>query len=151
MSVVHVGKTAASPPVAEQSGSRTFRRVMRVLAAVPLLIGLAHVVFGVAMDAQLGALAPGAASDPVLDSQNRFFGGTFAGYGVLLYLGLTDLKRYAVVFRIAGCGIAFGGVARLVSIALRGLPPLPVLGLIVVELVVVPLLLGWHARILARS
>jgi hypothetical protein len=38
----------------------------------------------------------------------------------------------------------------LLSIALRGLPPAPVLLLVGMEVVLMPLILGWHARVLAR-
>jgi hypothetical protein len=128
-----------------------FTRVMRVLAAVPLLVGLLHVSFGVAANLQLGALLePAVLRDPVLDSQDRFQGAVFMGYGVLFYLGLADLKRNASVFRVAGAFIALGGVARLLSIALRGLPPAPVLVLVGVEVVLMPLILWWHSRVLAR-
>jgi hypothetical protein len=128
-----------------------FTRLMRVLAAVPLLAGLLHVSFGVAANLQLGALLePAVLRDPVLDSQDRFQGVVFMGYGVLFYLGLADLKRNAAVFRIAGAFIALGGVARLLSIALRGLPPAPVLVLVGMEVLLMPLILWWHARVLAR-
>jgi hypothetical protein len=152
MSVLNAEEARPLEPTGE--GHRQmliFTRLMRVLAAAPLLVGLLHVSFGVAVNLQLGALLePAALRDPVLDSQDRFQGVVFMGYGVLFYLGLADLKRNASVFRIAGAFIALGGVARLLSIPLRGLPPAPVLVLVGVEVVLVPLILWWHSRVLAR-
>jgi hypothetical protein len=124
---------------------------MYLLAAVPVLVGVAHVVLGPASDVSLGAqLPPAALADAVLDSQNRFYGMTFVGYGVLVLLSLRDLNRYADVFRVVLVFIALGGVARLISIAQRGLPPPTVLALTGVELIGVPLVLWWHARVLQR-
>jgi Domain of unknown function (DUF4345) len=150
MTRVNVGEARAAEPVGEQNWHAVaFVHVLRVLAAVPLLVGLLHMTLGVAADLQLGAaLAPELLRDPVLDSQDRFQGAVFMGYGALLYLCLTDLRSYAAVFRIVSASIALGGVARLLSIALHGLPPPPVLGLIGVEVVLVPLLLTWHSRVL---
>jgi hypothetical protein len=152
MSVMNAGGARSLEAIDEQNGGAvTFSRVMRVLGAVPLLVGLSHIVFGITADGQLGAvLTPDVVSDPVLDSQDRFYGAAFMGYGALLYLCLTDLKRYAGVFRLMCAFIVLGGVARLLSIMLRGLPPPPVLGLVGVELVLVPLIVGWHSRVLAR-
>ena len=75
---------------------RGFLLTMYVLAAVPVLVGVTHVVLGPASDVQLGAqLPPAVLADAVLDSQNRFYGMTFVGYGALVLLSLRDLDRYA--------------------------------------------------------
>jgi hypothetical protein len=125
--------------------------LMRVFAASMLLVGFMHAILGMAVDEQLGAVvALSAASDPVLDSQNRFFGTLFMGYGAFLLLSLQDLQRYAAVFRIVAAFIALGGVARILSIALVGLPTPPVLALVAVEVALVPLLVWWHARLLVN-
>lgn len=130
---------------------RGFLVAMYLLAAVPVLVGVAHVVLGPASDVQLGArLPPAVLADAVLDSQNRFYGMTFVGYGALVLLSLRDLDRYANVFRVVLAFIALGGVARLISVAQRGLPPPPVLALIGVEMLGVPLVLWWHARVLQQ-
>jgi hypothetical protein len=130
---------------------RVFLRAMYLLAAVPVLVGVTHVVLGPASDVQLGArLPPAVLADAVLDSQNRFYGMAFVGYGALVLLSLQDLDRYANVFRIVLGFIALGGVARLISVVQLGLPPLPVIALIGVELLGVPLILWWHARVLEQ-
>ena len=128
-----------------------FVLVIRLLAPITVLAGLSHVVLGLNADVLLGANAPAELrSDPVLDSQNRFYGTIFMGYGVLLFLCATDLRKYALLFRILGGFIFLGGIARLISAALHGLPTSPVVGLIIIELVVVPLLLWWHSKVLSK-
>lgn len=129
-----------------------FVLVIRLLAPITILAGFSHVVLGLNADVLLGANAPAELrSDPVLDSQNRFYGTIFMGYGVLLFLCATDLRKYALLFRILGGFIFLGGIARLISAALHGLPAPPVVGLIVIELVVVPLLLWWHSKVLSKQ
>jgi hypothetical protein len=130
---------------------RVFVRVMRVVSAAPLLIGAFHVVQGPAADAALGAIVtPELLADPVLDSQARFYGAAFMGYGAALYVSLTDLARHAATFRVVGGFLVLGGLARLLSVALSGKPGPPILALIGVELGLVPLVLWWHSRVLAR-
>ncbi len=129
-----------------------FVLVIKLLAPITIVAGFSHVVLGLSADLLLGANAPAELrSDPVLDSQNRFYGTIFMGYGVLLLLCATDPRKYALLFRILGGFIFLGGIARLISAALHGLPAPPVVGLIVIELVGVPLLLWWHSKVLSKQ
>lgn len=131
---------------------RVFIIFLKLLALVPVFVGLLHVIHGLGTDVQLGARVTAAVlADPVLDSQNRFYGTIFMGYGVLLYLCATDLRRHVVLFRILVGFVYLGGVARLLSMALHGAPSAPVVGLTIIELVGVPLLMLWHARVLTAG
>jgi hypothetical protein len=107
-----------------------------------VLIGMLHLVLGLGADAMLGAkITPEVMADPALDSQNRFYGVSFTIYGLLCYLCATDIAKYAAVLRCTLYVFFVAGLARLVSIALRGLPPLPVLFLLTLEMSAPPLLL----------
>lgn len=129
-----------------------FVAVLRVVAAIITLVGLSHVIWGPGADVLLGAeLSSAALSDPVLDSQNRFYGTTFIGYGGLLFLCATDVRKYATVFSLVIGFIFLGGVARLVSAVQVGLPPPLVIGLIASELIGIPVVVWWHARVLRES
>jgi hypothetical protein len=129
---------------------RSFSLVLKVLGAVTIAVGLLHISLALHADAMLGARLPAEVlSDPVLDSQNRFFGTCFAGYGALLFLCASEVRKYAAVFKLLIVFLALGGVARLISIALHGLPTTQVIGLIVIELVA-PLLLLWQRRVVAE-
>jgi hypothetical protein len=127
---------------------RQFRLVLRVGAPVFLLVAALHVALGLNADALLGVELPAEVKrNPGLDSQNRFYGAAFALYGVLLLLCAADVAKYAAVLRCVLWMLLAGGVARLVSIGIYGLPPIPVLGLLLIELVAPPLGLWWFARL----
>jgi Domain of unknown function (DUF4345) len=125
---------------------RALRTILNCLAPVLVLIGVLHAIFGLGADAMLGAkITPEVMSDPALDSQNRFYGASFSIYGVLCYLCATDIAKYAAVLRCLLYVFLAGGVARLVSIAVRGLPSPQVLVLLSLELLLPPILL-WLLR-----
>ena len=121
--------------------------LLKLMAPLFCLVGVLHLVFGVGADVMLGAqLPPDAVSDPVLDSQNRFYGVAFSLYGVLLYLCATDLARSSPVLKALLWVFFAAGLARLVSIAVVGLPSLLVLLLTATELLLPPSLLWWLSR-----
>jgi hypothetical protein len=129
----------------------SFALFLKLLAPIPVIVGLLHVSLGAGTEVLLGAsVAAESLKDPVLDSQNRFYGAIFMAYGPLLYLCAQDLRRHALLLRIVGGFVFAGGLARLVSVALLGLPSTPVVGLIVIEVIGIPLLLAWHARVLRK-
>ncbi len=131
---------------------RAFTNFLKCLAPVPVLVGGLHLLIGLRADVLLGARLPDAVlADPVLDSQNRFYGVSFMIYGVLLYLCATDLRKYALVFRFLVGFMFLGGVARLLALALHGMPAAPVIALGVIELAGMPLVLLWHSRVLSAS
>jgi hypothetical protein len=120
---------------------------LKVVASVPILVGILHLVLGLQADVLLGARLPASViADPAMDSQNRFYGVAFMLYGVVLFVGGSDLKRYLPVVRSALWIFFAAGVARLVSILLYGFPPPLVMTLLLVEVVGTPVLLLWLAR-----
>jgi Domain of unknown function (DUF4345) len=132
-----------------EQNMRALAIALRVAAPLFLVAGALHLTLGVGADVLLGAELPAQAiDDPALDSQNRFYGVSFTLYGVLLWRCAADIPRYASVLRCV-CWVLFvGGLARLVSVALHGLPPPPVMALLVAELVPPPLLARWLSRVL---
>ncbi|MFZ5734730.1 MAG: DUF4345 domain-containing protein [Pseudomonadota bacterium] len=124
---------------------------LRICGAVILVVGALHLVLGLNADVLLGARLPAATiADPALDSQNRFYGVTFTLYGVLCFLGATDVVRYAPVLRCMIWVFFAAGCARLVSIAIYGMPPQPVIALLVVELIGPPLLARWLDKVVRK-
>lgn len=121
---------------------------LKICGAVILAVGALHLVLGLNADVLLGArLSAATIADPALDSQNRFYGVTFALYGVLCFLCASDVTRYAPVLRCMIWVFFAAGCARLVSIAVHGMPPPPVIALLVVELVGPPLLARWLDKV----
>ena len=125
-----------------------FTLLLRLTAPVFLLVGALHLALGVGADVMLGAKLPSAAlSDAVLDSQNRFYGIAFTLYGVLFLICASDLHKYATVLRAVLWVFFAAGLARLVSIAVHGLPSMLVLVLLDTELILPPVLLVWLSKL----
>lgn len=121
---------------------------LRIAGAGFILVGALHLVLGLNADVLLGARLPAATiADPALDSQNRFYGVAFTLYGVLCFLCASDIARYAPVLRCMIWVFFAAGCARLVSVAIYGLPPQPVIALLVIELVGPPLLARWLGKV----
>ena len=134
----------SSPHVADYRA--TMFTLLKVGGVVIVLIGTSHAVLGLGADRMLDPSVPDAAvRHASLDSQNRFYGTAFAVFGVLLWICATDLDRYGPVFVALLIVFFLGGVARLVSVALRGVPSVMIRVLTGLELAIPPLLLWWKA------
>ena len=119
---------------------------LKVIASVPILVGVLHLVLGLNADVLLGAKLPASViADPALDSQNRFYGVAFMLFGACLFLGGSDLKRYLPVVRWTLWIFFAAGMARLLSILVYGVPPPLVVTLLLLEVVGTPVLLVWLA------
>lgn len=125
-----------------------YSTILKLASFVFFAVAAVHLVFGLAADQMLGALVPSEAmKEPSLDSQNRFYGVSFAFYGVALYICATDLVRFEPILK-AALGVFFlAGCARLASWAAYGAPAPLVVGLLVTELVLPPALYLWHRKV----
>ena len=131
---------------------RTLALVLRLFAATVFFVGALHLALGVGADVLLGADLPaGVISDPTLDSQSRFYGVAFTLNGVLLLLCASDVQRHATVLRCVLWVFFAAGVARLVSVAIHGVPSSMVLALLAIELGVPPALAWWLSRLTRES
>ena len=125
-----------------------YSTVLKLLALGFLMVGTLHLVFGLGAEALLGVtVPPEAMTNPGLDSQNRFYGVSFTLYGVLFFLSSTDIPKYATVLRCVLWVFFAAGLARLVSIATHGLPPVLILALLGSELLLPPLLVQWLSKV----
>ncbi|MFC8526777.1 DUF4345 domain-containing protein [Nocardia sp. NPDC057227] len=97
-------------------GSSVLRWLALVMGVVCTLIGLSHVAFGEAVFPDMGA--PGATAD----SQARFFGAVFAGYGLAWILAARRTPIPATAIRLLAGVMLLGAVGRFLSIAVHGLP-----------------------------
>ncbi len=118
-----------------------FGPIARVLAVIIFLVSALHIVLGPAAENLLGAgLDATALANPVLASQNRFYGAAFALFGAVFWVGSWDVRRYAPLLRAAVVIFFLAGLARLVAVAFTGLPSIPVLSLFASELILPPIL-----------
>jgi hypothetical protein len=71
-----------------------FLLTIRILSFAFIAVAALHLFLGLGADAMLGApVSPEMASQPSFDSQNRFYGITFALLGVALLISANDLRQ----------------------------------------------------------
>ena len=132
---------------------KAFKTTVFVWALLPLLTGLMDIVVGPSAWQGIGVgLSEAGFADAVLDSQVRFLGTMWLGYGVLLLVCLRNIHKYAGILQGAFLFVFLGGIGRVISIVQAGMPAAnPGYGFIifalVIELVLMPLLMLWCYRL----
>jgi hypothetical protein len=126
-------------------GRRALQVIVAVLAATPVVVGIEGVLSGPQF---LHVTAPW----PVdLDSHFRFLSGFFLAIGIGWYSCIPDIETKTERFRLlAACTFA-GGVARLVSLSVAGAPSVGHMAGLSVELLAVPALVWWQARVANKA
>lgn len=123
---------------------------VRALCAIPFITGTLDIIDGTGLLKSAGVpLEERTRRDPVLNSQVRFWGAIWLGYGIVLWRTSSHLRRDAALFKVL-CGIfGLSGLARLASAIQYGLPGPVLTGAMAIELLGVGLF-GWHASLLSR-
>jgi hypothetical protein len=122
---------------------RALQVAIALLALVPLGFGIRGVIVGASV---LDAAAP-AAAVVALDNQLRFLSAIWFAVGVVLLVILPRIEQHAFVIRFVGGAVFLGGVGRLISVLVVGSPVARLWGSMLVELLLVPLLVLWQARV----
>ena len=127
------------------TGKRVLQAVVALACLLPLLVGGAGVLFG-----------PAAFGHPAdvprdLDSHFRYLSGIFLALGVVFISTVPAIERRSGRFRLAGALVVCGGLARALSMAVHGVPSLPHLAGLGMELGVMPALLIWQWSVASRS
>ena len=123
---------------------RALQAVITIACLIPILTGLHGVTQGAAMFHL--AVVP-----PDLDSHYRYLSGIFLMLGFAFASTIPAIERQGPRFRLLGAMVVMGGLARALSWAAVGAPGLGHRLGLVMELVVVPLLMLWQARVARRS
>jgi len=76
---------------------------------------------------------------PVLDSNLRFFGGVWLGLGLAMLWTVPSIELQGTLFRWLWVAVFLGGVGRLLSWLIIGVPPRPYIGFLLLEIVGAPL------------
>ena len=126
--------------------SATERRLLQIAVALASLVPLSMGTLSVLRSADVlrGVSQP----LPIdLDSHFRYLSGLLLGIGIAFVASIPAIERRRTLFRTLGFVILIGGLARLVSLLQAGVPgPGHQFGL-AMELIVVPLIVLWQARI----
>lgn len=126
-------------------GKRSLQAVVAVLAVTPVATGIAGVLLGPDF---LGLDPPWPAD---LDSHFRFLSGVLLAMGLAWWSCVPGIERKTGRFRLLAFLTVTGGLARLVSLVLSGKPSTGHLFGLAVEVLAVPPLAAWQARLAANS
>lgn len=113
--------------------------MLGVLGAVPVASGTAGILLG--PGGLPGAEPPGS----TIDSEYRFVNVFWLAAGVMLWWSLRQPEQRSTVTRLVFGLASLGAGPRLLSWARTGPPHLVFKATLVLELVVVPIVLSWHA------
>lgn len=131
---------------------RSYQIALRVFAMVIVGIALVHMIFGVSSELFLGAgLSDSSATDPNLDSQNRFYGAAFMLYAAVWWLASQDLRKYQTLLTWSLCIFWVAGLSRLLSIFWVGLPTVQILALTMLEVLGPPIMYVCLLRVVAAT
>lgn len=104
--------------------------------------GLVPVVAGAS-----GALLDHAGSGALTANHERYLSGLLLAIGLAFWASLPDIERRAARIRLLTFLVVVGGLCRLLGVAMGDALSLTVLGALVMELVVTPLLCYWQSRL----
>ena len=116
---------------------RALQIVVAILALVPIGAGLAGVLWGPAMVASTESVP--------LDSHFRYLSGLLLAIGLGFWSCVPQIAERGPRFRLLTGIVIIGGLGRAVSLETAGLPDVPMLFGLIMELAVTPALCLWQA------
>jgi Domain of unknown function (DUF4345) len=130
---------------------RALQIVLAILGLIPILTGGLDLILGARSLQVVGSLIPlDVVNDVVLDSQIRFLATIWFGVGIIFYWIIPSIDRQTTLFRLLMGGIFLGGIGRISSAILVGIPPVQFIAVILLELLGVPILILWQS-VLSKS
>ena len=132
----------AAPP---DPSWRTFRVTVAALGAVPLASGLAGVLLGT------GGVpgGPGGDVSPSLESEYRFANAFWLAVAPVVWWSVAAPRERGPVLRAVLATVGASGLARLLAWRTAGRPHPAFVASTALELVGMPAVLAWHARLAA--
>ncbi|NBJ09912.1 DUF4345 domain-containing protein [Microvirga arsenatis] len=121
---------------------KLLQQAVAVLAVIPVGTGLYGVLFGQALT--------GDAVSVSAESHFRYLSGLLLGIGLGFWSTLPSIEIRTGRFRLLTLLVVIGGLSRLIGLALTGVPSLFMLGGLIVELAVAPILCLWQTRVANR-
>lgn len=123
---------------------RLLQTVVAVAALVPVCGGAAGIILGPDM---VTSVASGPFQGGGLDSHYRYLSGLLFGIGIAFWSTVPRIEEKTARFRLLTLIVVTGGLARLWSLQQTGVPALPMLFALGMELVVTPLLCAWQGMV----
>jgi hypothetical protein len=122
--------------------------VLGVLGLIPILTGGLDLIVGAnALNLAGASISPEVLANVVLDSQIRFLGSIWLGVGIVLYWLLPRIETQTTLLRLLLGIIFLGGIGRLISALLVGVPPTELIAATGLELIGMPLIMVWQSFI----
>lgn len=122
-------------------GKRALQLAVALCSLVPIVAGGAGMLLG-------PALVSGAAGDDRdLDGHFRYLSGLLLGIGLAYASAVPGIERRRNRFLLLGFIVILGGFGRLGSLLTKGAPSPVMLGALVLELLVTPILTLWQLRV----
>lgn len=123
------------------------KRALQITTTVLALIPIITSFIGLMGVSDPLYVAAGIPRDPLLDSNLRFFNGVWLGLGIGLLWLVPRVDTQTAMFRMFWGMIFLGGIGRLLSMLLIGMPPWPFIGFTALEIIGAPCFVLWQNRI----
>jgi Domain of unknown function (DUF4345) len=121
---------------------KLLQQSVAIVAIVPVAAGLYGVLFGQALTGDAVSISA--------ESHFRFMSGLLLGIGLCFWSTLPSIEAKTNRFRLLTLLVVIGGLGRLVGLGLTGLPSLFMIGGLILELIVTPVLCLWQTRVANR-
>jgi Domain of unknown function (DUF4345) len=121
---------------------KLLQQAVAILALIPVATGLYGILFGQALTGDAVSISA--------ESHFRYLSGLLLGIGLCFWSTLPSIELKTGRFRLLTLLVVIGGLSRLIGLALTGLPSLFMLGGLIVELIVAPVLCLWQTRVANR-
>ncbi|TAM13054.1 MAG: DUF4345 domain-containing protein [Nevskiaceae bacterium] len=131
----------------------TFMWTVRAVAVIALVTGAIDVLVGLRGQKLIGAALGEGYRDPLLNSQFRYLGAVWFGFGVLLWYCTLGIPEHAGLLYGAFAVVFLGGLGRIASVVQFGFPSSAggrnfVVIAIAIEVIGMPLLGFWLQKLL---
>ena len=126
---------------------RNLQIATAILALVPIITGLIGLT-GLSDPLYAALNLP---HDATLDSNLRFYSGVWLGVGLAAAWIVPRIERETTLFRALWLMIFLGGIGRLLSLTIAGMPFAPFVGFTALEILGAPLFVWWQGRVAAAS
>lgn len=118
---------------------RWLQQVVAAAGIVPVGAGLSGILFGARLTGDTVSVTG--------DSHYRYLSGLLLGIGLIAWSTIPGIEDKTGRFQLLTLIVVVGGLGRLVGLGITGVPSLPMLAALAMELVVTPLLCLWQMRV----